>query len=142
MDQINSAKAYIRLFEEISQERINEIETFVSNDIHFKDPFNDLNGIKLFHKLLSKTLREVKNPQFTVTHKIWSERVLFLRWSFNGNVKFLGRWNIEGMSEIRFDSRGLINEHIDYWDASESFYSKLPLIGTIIRIIKGQIQVL
>ena len=142
MDQFKNAKAYIQLFEEISQERLIGIETFVSDNIHFKDPFNDLNGIKQFRKLLVKTLLEVKNPQFNVTHKAWSNGVLFLRWSFNGKVKLLGNWNIEGMSEIQFDSEGLVNKHIDYWDASENFYSKLPFVGTVIRIIRKRLKVL
>ena len=142
MDQITNSESYIRLFEEISHERLIGLEVFVSADIHFKDPFNDLNGIKQFSRLLSKTLSEVKNPKFNVTHKIWAGEALFLRWSFNGKLRFLGHWNIEGMSEIRFDSNGRINEHIDYWDASESFYAKLPFVGTLIRIIKGRLQVL
>ena len=142
MDQIKNAKAYIRLFEEISQERLIGIEAFVSDDIHFKDPFNDLKGIKQFHKLLVKMLREVRNPQFNVTHKAWSNGILFLRWSFNGKVKFFGNWHIEGMSEIRFDSEGLVSEHLDYWDASENFYSKIPFIGTVIRFIRGRLKVL
>ncbi len=142
MDQIKNAEAYIQLFEEISQERLIGIEAFVSEDIHFKDPFNDLNGIKQFYKLLVKTLREVKNPKFNVTHKTWAGEILFLRWSFNGQLRFLGHWNIEGMSEIRFDSGGRINEHIDYWDASEGFYAKLPFIGTVIHVIKRRLKVL
>jgi steroid delta-isomerase len=142
MDQIKNAKAYTLLFEELSLDRLNGIEAFVSNDIHFKDPFNDLNGIKQFHTLLVKTLREVKDPKFNVTHKAWSGETFFLRWSFNGKVKLLGHWNIEGMSEIRFDSNGLVNEHIDYWDASENFYGKLLFIGTILRFIRRRLKVL
>ena len=141
MDQIKNAKAYIQLFETLSTERLNGIEAFVSSDIHFKDPFNDLNGIKQFHTLLVKTLREVKNPKFNVTHKAWSEGVLLLRWSFCGKVKFLGHWNIVGMSEIRFDNGGRIKEHIDHWDASENFYSKLPFVGMIIGIIQRRLRV-
>ena len=142
MNQFKNAKAYVQLFEEISQERLIGIEAFISDDIHFKDPFNELNGIKQFRRLLVKTLRDVKNPQFNVTHKAWSNGVLFLRWSFNGKVKFLGHWNIEGMSEIQFNSDGLVNEHIDYWDASENFYNKIPFLGTIIQIIRKRLKVL
>jgi steroid delta-isomerase len=141
MAQKNNANAYIKLFEELSLERLSGIESFVSNDIHFKDPFNDLNGIKQFHALLVKTLREVKNPKFYVTHKAWSEGVLFLRWSFNGKVKFLDYWDIEGMSEISFDNKGKVKEHIDFWDASENFYGKLPFIGLAVRTIQRSLKI-
>ena len=141
MDQLKNAKAYIQLFEEISQERLIGIENFISDDIHFKDPFNDLNGIKQFRELLVKTLREVKNPQFNVTHKAWSNGVLFLRWSFNGKVKLLGNWHIEGMSEIQFDSEGRVNKHIDYWDAASDFYKHFPIIGWLLEKLKLRVTV-
>lgn len=122
-------------------ERLEGIEKFVSVDIQFKDPFNDLAGIDAFRRLLVKTLNEVKDPKFQVTHRAWTDDVLFLRWSFLGEVKGINHWSVQGMSEIRFDERGLVCQHIDHWDASEQFYAKLPIIGTIIRLIRRRLQV-
>ena len=132
---------YILLFEELSMERIDGIEDFVSVDIQFKDPFNELSGLDAFRRLLVKTLNDVKDPKFQVTHRAWTDDVLFLRWSFQGEIKGLNHWGVQGMSEIRFDERGLVCKHIDHWDASEQFYAKLPFIGTIIRLIRCRLQV-
>ena len=123
-------------------ERLEGIESFVSVDIQFKDPFNDLSGLDAFRRLLVKTLNDVRDPNFHVTHRVWADDVLFLRWSFEGQVKGLNHWNVEGMSEIRFDEQGLVCTHIDHWDAAEQFYAKLPIIGTIIRLIRRRLQVL
>ena len=132
---------YIRLFEELSTDRLEDIKRFVSADIHFKDPFNDLAGIDAFRRLLVKTLNDVKDPKFQVTHRAWSDGSLFLRWSFEGEVKGLNHWTVQGMSEICFDEDGLISQHVDHWDASEQFYAKLPIIGTIIRLIRRRLMV-
>ena len=122
-------------------ERLEGIEDFVSVDIKFKDPFNDLSGLDSFRRLLVKTLNEVKGLKFEVTHRAWTEDILFLRWSFQGEVRGLNYWKVEGMSEINFDEQGLVCRHVDHWDAAGQFYEKLPLIGTIIRIIRSRLQV-
>jgi len=122
-------------------ERLKSIENYVSADIRFKDPINELSGIDAFHRLLVKTLNDVKDPKFQVTHRVWSDDVLFLRWSFQGEVKGLNHWSVEGMSEVYFDERGFVCQHIDHWDASEQFYAKLPIIGPIIRLIRRRLQV-
>jgi steroid Delta-isomerase len=140
MTKEDSCALYIRLFEELSMERLEGIEKFVSGDIQFKDPFNDLAGIDAFRRLLVKTLNDVKDPKFQVTHRAWTDDVLFLRWSFQGEVEGLNHWTVQGMSEVRFDERGLVCQHIDHWDASEQFYAKLPIIGAIIRLIRRRLQ--
>ena len=122
-------------------ERIEGIEDFVSVDIKFKDPFNELSGLDAFRRLLVKTLNEVKGLKFEVTHRAWTEDILFLRWSFQGEVRGLNYWKVEGVSEINCDERGLVCRHVDHWDAAGQFYEKLPLIGTIIRIIRSRLQV-
>jgi steroid Delta-isomerase len=140
MTKVHSCAQYIRLFEELSVERIDGIEHFVSTDVKFKDPFNEISGLESFRRLLVKMLDDVKGLRFEVTHRAWTEDVLFLRWSLHGKVKGLN-WEIQGMSEINFNEQGLVCQHIDHWDAAEQFYEKLPLIGTILRIIKRQLKV-
>lgn len=141
MTNADNSELYIRLFEELSVERLDDIESFVSANIKFKDPFNDLSGIDSFRRLLMEMLNNVKELKFTVTHRAWAEGVLFVRWSFQGELKWLGCWKVQGMSEINFDERGFVCQHIDYWDAAEQFYEKLFLIGTILRFIRRRLQV-
>jgi len=43
-----------------------------------------------------------------------------------------------GLSRVVFNDRGLVSEHVDYWDASEQFYMKLPVIGSILRFIRNK----
>jgi len=136
-----NAQAYIHLFENLSPEAIDGMAAFVSLNVRFKDPFNDLTGIHRLRALLQKTLDEVRDPIFIVTNQAWGGDVLFLRWTFQGRVKALGDWPITGMSEIRFDDQGKICEHIDHWDAAEQFYERIPVIGPLLRLIKRRLRV-
>ena len=136
-----NAQSYIRMFENLSTETIAGMDAFVCPDVKFKDPFNDIAGIEKFRTLLDKTLGDVMEPSFDVTHRAWDGDVLFLRWTFQGRVKVLGDWVITGMSEIRFDAQGRVCEHIDHWDAAEQFYEKLPVIRVLLRVIKRRLRV-
>jgi steroid delta-isomerase len=49
-------------------------------------------------------------------------------------------WRIEGVSMVRFDAEERVVEHIDYWDAAEQFYGRLPVIGTLLRGIGRRLQ--
>ena len=140
--KIDNARAYIRLYEELSLERIDELESFVDVSVRFKDPFNDIVGRTKLRKLLKRVLSSVSNPVFRVTSQSWDGDVLYLRWSFNGNIKGLGNWTVEGMSEVIFNEQGMVIEHIDYWDTGEQFYEKIPIIGGLLRIIKNRLEVL
>lgn len=139
----DNAAAYIRLFEELADTNLDApFDGFVNPRIHFKDPFNDFTGLDRFRRLLVKTRADVENPIFSVTHRAWSGEVLFLRWTFSGRVSHLGAWDVEGMSELRFDDQGRVLVHIDYWDASTSFYSHIPVLGWLIRMIRRKLTVL
>ena len=136
-----NAQSYIRMFENLCTETITGMDVFVCPDIRFKDPFNDITGIGTFRALLNKTLNDVTEPTFHVTHQAWDGDVLFLRWTFRGRVRVLGDWAVTGMSEIHFDAQGRVCAHIDHWDAGEQFYEKIPVIEFLLRAIKRRLRV-
>jgi len=135
--------SYLDLFENLSMETINDCDAFVHPDIHFKDPFNDFRGIQPFKTMLKATLHDVKDLRFTIVDQACSESGRhYVRWEFYGTVKILGPWNITGMSELLYDDQKRVIEHIDFWDASEYFYDRLPVIRWPLNLIKSQLRVM
>ena len=47
---------------------------------------------------------------------------------------------IQLFEELSMEQLEGIDGFIDHWDASEQFYAKLPLIGTIIRLIRRRLK--
>jgi hypothetical protein len=37
---------------------------------------------------------------------------------------------------VRFAADGRVGWHRDYWDAAEELYEKLPLIGSLMRLLR------
>ena len=45
----------------------------------------------------------------------------------------------EGVSRMQINEEGKVISHIDYWDAAENVYEKIPLLGAVLRFIKRKI---
>jgi hypothetical protein len=46
---------------------------------------------------------------------------------------------VRGGSHLRLDGAGRITMHRDYWDAAEELYEKLPVVGGLMRWLKGRV---
>lgn len=132
------AEAYIAFFEGLTPETLDQLENVVTEDIHFRDPFNDVCGRAAMHRVLAKMFEDIDAPKFSVTHKAFDGDVCFLRWHFTGRIRALKMrdWAIDGMTELRFDGVGRVRAHLDYWDAAQGFFEMIPVLGGIIRFIR------
>lgn len=130
-----SAQAYAAFFNRVSLETLDEVHALISDDVHFVDPFHDIKGRDKFEKVFAKLYKDTENPKFTVTDLAWSGELCFIRWDFSCYQRMLGDWSFRGMSELHFDADGKVCAHYDYWDASQHFYAKLPVVGWLIRWI-------
>jgi hypothetical protein len=134
------AEAYIRFYETMTPESLARLTELVTPEIHFVDPFNDVTGIEPMRRILAKMFADLAEPRFAVTHRAWGGDVCFLRWRFTARGKNGGaEWVIEGMSELRFAADGKVASHVDYWDSGRQFYEKLPLLGSVLRLIRRRL---
>ena len=79
----------------------------------------------------------LNTPKFVIDEAVLESDVAYIKWKFTGAVN-TKQLKLVGLSRVVFDEQGLVSEHIDYWDASEQFYMKLPIIGSILRFIRNK----
>jgi steroid delta-isomerase len=134
---------YTVFFEQLSPNALTELASVMTEDVHFVDPFNDVQGLEAVRKVFLHMFDSLENPRFTVTHAAVSDGPStrgMIRWEMTSQLK--GRsYNIIGMSEIGFAADGRVCEHIDHWDAGAQFYERLPLLGSVLRLIRSRLQV-
>lgn len=138
-----NCEAWINLFTSLSRQLpdITDLEEITSRDVRFCDPFNDLTGRQQILDLLRHTRETVGELEFRVLNRTRSGTQVFLRWEMSGLIPVLGAWNVQGMSELQFNDEGQLLMHQDYWDASEQFYARLPVIGWLLRRIRQRASV-
>lgn len=139
---------YIQYYETLTRRSIRLIEKVAEPGMVFKNPFYDIAGLEEFEELLGRLFARTENQKFKVRDYSWGENgegeegggeVAYLRWSFSCDYKGKRRY-IEGMSEILFSRRGLVLSHADHWDAAGQVYEHVPLLGALLRWIKGKLK--
>jgi steroid delta-isomerase len=118
---------YAALLETLDRERLDELCALVSDDVHFRDPFNDCHGRKAFRAVFSDMLNKLEEVNFEVIERVWARRngdagvsVALIRWQLNARLAAIGNqpWSVPGCSEVHFTANGLVSAHLDYWDAA------------------------
>lgn len=129
----------IELYEQLSPTHLAMLDTLYAPEAHFKDPFNDVRGVRAITQIFSHMFATLDQPRFTVTQHLVQGDQAFLSWEFRFRMR---RWRprieqcIHGATLVRFDTQGRVMLHRDYWDAAEELYEKIPLIGTLMRWLR------
>lgn len=133
-------EAYRTYLETLTPQSLGRLEEFVSADVRFTDPFNDVRGADAMRRVLSHMFDTVGPVDFRVSHMAADGNTCLMRWTFSGSLR--GRdWTFEGMSTIHFNAEGLVSEHADYWDGASALYEKLPVIGTMLAWIRRRLAI-
>jgi steroid delta-isomerase len=133
-----ACEKYRDYLETLTMESLNQLSDYVSKDVRFKDPFNDVRGITAMKRVLTHMFKNVAGIKFTVHNFSHNDKTCFMDWSFAGMLKGKA-WSFDGASVIIFSSSGLVIKHTDYWDAAQNFYERIPIIGSLLAWFRQKI---
>ena len=138
MNHEDDLKNLILFFETIEAGNIEQLAKVYTEDVFFKDPFNEVRGLTEVVRIFSHMFEQVDSPRFVVTTHVLQGDQAFLTWDFLFRMKRFSTAEqcIRGATHLRFGSDGKANFHRDYWDAAEELYEKLPLLGSVMRGLK------
>jgi len=140
-DQSLALKKYIEYYETLSPETVSSLRDLATEDLFFKDPFNEVTGVEKVEKIMSHMFETTVNPRFLVHKSCMQGAIAFLKWSFSCSSKGSKQIQISGVSEIGFNDQAQVVKHIDHWDAAEQFYEHVPVVGFLLRLIKKKLKV-
>jgi len=137
--------SYVNFFHKLDKGNLENLETVMTEDIHFIDPFNDVVGLDKVKTIFHHMFLNMPDSKFVITqyalaHK--EQATGLLHWNFIGTAPGAKRpIKITGMSILRFGKDGRVSEHIDHWDAAQQFYERIPVLNLILRRIRKRIEV-
>jgi len=138
-DVIDPIDPIVRAFETLSPATVETLDALYAPDAHFKDPFNDVQGLPAIQRIFRHMFVALENPRFVITGRIVQGEQCFLTWEFRFGFRRFKQGQaqcIVGGSHLMLDDAGRITLHRDYWDAAEELYEKLPLVGGLMRWLK------
>jgi len=137
MTQEKLAQFFENLTEDTS---IEDFKTIYDAQVRFKDPFNEVKSIDAVYRIFAHMYRNLDAPKFTITEYIDIVDVAYVKWEFRFSFKNeVTEEMFEGVSRLVMNEEGRVVEHVDYWDAAEHMYEKMPIIGWLLRAIKRKI---
>ena len=129
---------YAGFLEGLTADSLSKLSNYVTADVHFVDPFNNVSGVDHMTRVFSAMFTEVGPVRFSVTEARGDAMKGMLAWQFEAQLR--GKpWTFEGTSVLRFSSDGRVCEHIDHWDAAANFYERLPIIGWLLGVLRRQL---
>jgi hypothetical protein len=132
--------AYAHVFERLEPASLDQLETLYSDNATFRDPFNAVQGRAAIRRVFEHMFRTTTAARFEVYEWWCRGQSGCLRWRFTCTLR--GRAiDLHGMSHVSLDANGRVSAHVDYWDAAEGVYERLPLIGAVLRRLRRRMRV-
>ncbi len=139
MPHVHNVEQLVRFFERLTPADLAYLGEYYAPDAHFKDPFNEVQGITAIRAVFEHMFVNLEEPRFVVKECVHQGRHCFLTWDFVFRFQRFHPQTVQtirGATHFEFDHRGLVNRHRDYWDAAEELYEKLPVVGGLMRWLK------
>jgi len=136
-------RAYAGFFAAMTPETLDRLDALVCDDVHFRDPFNDVRGRTAMKAVFAAMYRDCTDIGFTIDGVVRQGDEAFLKWTFRFRPRrFGGRvpWLAVGVSEVHFAPDGRVSAHLDHWDAGSQLYARLPLLGPLVRFVRRRLQ--
>lgn len=139
-------------FESLTPQTLASIGEIYARDAHFKDPFNDVVGIDKIEAIYAHMFENLTNPRFDITQVIEQgpqgsgqlqpepdnskvQRYAFVAWQFK--FEWRGKaFDIPGGTRFVVNDQGLVADHVDYWDVAAGLYERLPMIGSVLKLLR------
>ena len=133
----DSLASIVDWFERLSPETLASIDAVYASDAHFKDPFNDVVGVAHIRAIYAHMFDNLTDPAFEITQTIEQGLQAFVAWRFT--FQWRGKaFDIPGCTQMTLNEQGRVVDHVDYWDVAQGLYEHLPLLGVVLRKLRGR----
>lgn len=138
---IGPLQRYCDFFAGISPESLDGLADVMSADVHFRDPFNDVRGLKAVRRVFEHMFGVCAEARFEILDAVHGGDRAYIQWRFHFRLRSESnpREPIEGVSRVVFDSTGRVEEHIDFWDPASGLYESVPLLGSLLRWLRRRL---
>lgn len=119
------------------------IEQAYAKEFYFNDTFITVSRRKELIEYLTNASNNANFVNTTILDVAQSGDDLYIRWLLEMEFDVMGKPRYSrtlGMTHLRFDHRGLIVLHQDFWDSAAGFYQHVPVLGSMISWVKRKMH--
>ncbi len=142
--ELKSNQALVQRFKLFYQsfglDKLEDLSSIYTQDVEFVDPVHEIHGILGLKRYFRNQCQNLESCRFHYHSELINEDKAFVRWTMKFcHPRIAGGKTIEvpGISEIHFSHR--IFYHQDCYDMGGMLYENVPLLGSVIRTLKGRL---
>ncbi|SHK48699.1 SnoaL-like domain-containing protein [Marinobacter antarcticus] len=127
------------LFNELDKGNLKKLPAVYSEDIRFQDPLGAVVGLDALTHYFAGAYANVISCHFAFEDAVVQDSFASIPWVMHlRHKRILGGREIQvaGISHLKVKD-GKICYHRDYFDAGQLLYENLPVVGSVIRWVKG-----
>lgn len=128
-------EAFYRDFDTVD---LRDAESVYHVNTVFRDPIRTVSGRHQLMAYLEHSRKGLTHCKFTLEQPVCAGNTAFWIWDMHYSHPKLNRGNIDtlrGATVIRFNDLVLSQE--DFYDLGSMVYEKVPLLGVVVRRVKG-----
>ncbi len=125
-------------YQRLGKHNLNELQDIYHNQVVFKDPAHEINGIDNLTRYFCSLYKNVNECKFEVLHSQQQQDKGYISWVMylsHPKLKNGKSVVVNGTSYIEF-FEGKVRFHRDYFDLGEMLYEHIAVVGSVIRMIK------
>ena len=143
MKNLSNPKKIDYIFQKLNKDTLYLLDEFYDENINFEDPIGSIKGSKKIKAYYQNMYKNVTSIKFDFSEFIEKENTVVGIWKMtvvatglNGGEPVV----VQGNSIIRFSPEGKAIYHRDYFDMGEMIYEHVPVVGFILKKIKGKFK--
>jgi hypothetical protein len=137
------AGRFARLFSSLTEEGVGDLVGEVyADDAYLNDTLKEVRGVDSIREYLIESGEAVHSCQVHLNDLVRSSEDYYVRWTMDIRFKKLKKGQScrsQGISHLRFDQDGKIFYHQDYWDSAGGIFEHIPILGSLIRLVKKRL---
>ena len=139
----------IQVYESLTPESLTDLEQLYDADAHFTDPFKDVVGVSEINKIFVDMFESLQAPRFEVLTAFDAQQnndelnQAFMTWNFHfhrNSQTAEQAIRVHGSTHLVFGEGSRIVIHRDYWDAAGQLYERMPVLGSILSMLRRKIS--
>jgi limonene-1,2-epoxide hydrolase len=130
-------------FNNLRADNLHILDSFYHPKLKFIDPLGEISGLKDMKTYYAKMYQNVTDIRFDFSSLSEEGEDIFATWNMVLKAKSLNggkEVRVPGVSHLKFDTESnLVIYHRDYFDMGAFIYEYVPVLGSIIRMIKRKL---
>ena len=129
-------------YETLDLQSLATIQSLYAGDICFEDPIRGLQGLRALEDHFKHLLQNSDQCRFKFHRSVVNDEGMFFSWTMllrHKAIKHGQLIRVEGSSYLKHRN-GKVYYHRDYFDLGALVYENVPLLGSLIKLIKNRMS--